>query len=219
MQMTGKPPTDRGFTLIELAIVIAIIAVLAAILFPVFARAREQARSLSCTHNLVNVGLALRLYAHEHEGGLPPREDDLGPILPRHLLNEQSFQCPSQVPHMPMGSPAHPPPEGVPEPDPSGFPSEYEGDEALTTSYFYRAGRSLDAAPARWLCSDHDAHHTERANVLFTDGAVKRVHKDRWAEMGFRPAAELMARYGWEPPAPSWHLPPGAPPSPAPGGG
>ena len=42
----------RGFTLIELLVVIAIIAILAAILFPVFARARENARRASCQSNL-----------------------------------------------------------------------------------------------------------------------------------------------------------------------
>lgn len=205
MQMTGKPPTDRGFTLVELAIVIAIIAVLAAILFPVFARARETARSLSCMGNLVNIGLALRLYANEHEGGLPPREDDLGPILPRHLLDEQVLRCPSRSDELPLGCPAHPRPEDTDE-------------EVVTTSYFYRAGRSLDAAPAKWLCSDHDPLHNERANVLFTDGAVKRVHNDWWAEMGFRPAAELMVRHGGPPP-PDFPFDFELPPPPPPGGG
>jgi len=42
----------RGFTLIELLVVIAIIAILAAILFPVFAKAREKARTSSCANNL-----------------------------------------------------------------------------------------------------------------------------------------------------------------------
>ena len=49
----------RGFTLIELLVVIAIIAILAAILFPVFARARENARKANCASNLKQIGTAL----------------------------------------------------------------------------------------------------------------------------------------------------------------
>lgn len=49
---SNQPKHRRGFTLIELLVVIAIIAILAAILFPVFARARENARRASCQSNL-----------------------------------------------------------------------------------------------------------------------------------------------------------------------
>ncbi|NCO35313.1 MAG: prepilin-type N-terminal cleavage/methylation domain-containing protein [Armatimonadetes bacterium] len=49
---------QRGFTLIELLVVIAIIAILAAILFPVFARAREKARTASCQSNLKQLMMA-----------------------------------------------------------------------------------------------------------------------------------------------------------------
>ena len=49
-----------GFTLIELLVVIAIIAILAAILFPVFARARENARKANCTSNVKQVMMAIR---------------------------------------------------------------------------------------------------------------------------------------------------------------
>ena len=48
----------RGFTLIELLVVIAIIAILAAILFPVFARARENARKSNCQSNLKQIARA-----------------------------------------------------------------------------------------------------------------------------------------------------------------
>ena len=57
----------RAFTLIELLVVIAIIAILAAILFPVFAQARERARSASCISNLKQISLALRMYAQDYD--------------------------------------------------------------------------------------------------------------------------------------------------------
>lgn len=66
--MARKP---NGFTLIELLVVIAIIAVLAAILFPVFARAREQARAASCLSNVKEIGVALQMYVQDNDGGLP----------------------------------------------------------------------------------------------------------------------------------------------------
>lgn len=56
-----------GFTLIELLVVIAIIAILAAILFPVFAQAREKARSISCLSNTNQMGLALMMYTQDYD--------------------------------------------------------------------------------------------------------------------------------------------------------
>jgi prepilin-type N-terminal cleavage/methylation domain-containing protein len=62
----------RGFTLIELLIVIAIIAILAAILFPVFAQAREKARQAACLTNCKQLGLALMLHAGDYFTGRWP---------------------------------------------------------------------------------------------------------------------------------------------------
>src|SRR3954469_18418003 len=56
-----------GFTLIELLVVIAIIAILAAILFPVFGRARENARRSSCQSNLKQMGLAMLQYTQDYD--------------------------------------------------------------------------------------------------------------------------------------------------------
>ena len=56
----------RGFTVIELFVVIAIIAILAAILFPVFARAREKARQSTCQSNLKRLGAAFEVYLEDH---------------------------------------------------------------------------------------------------------------------------------------------------------
>lgn len=61
----------RGFTLIELLVVIAIIAILAAILFPVFAQAREAARTASCKSNVKQMLLGITMYAQDYDETLP----------------------------------------------------------------------------------------------------------------------------------------------------
>ena len=60
-----------GFTLVELLVVIAIISVLAAILFPVFARARENARRTSCLSNQKQLGLAFTQYFQDYDEQFP----------------------------------------------------------------------------------------------------------------------------------------------------
>lgn len=66
-------PFKPGFTLIELLVVIAIIALLAAILFPVFARARENARRSSCQSNLKQIGIGLMQYVQDNDERYPYR--------------------------------------------------------------------------------------------------------------------------------------------------
>ncbi len=69
--MNRATRSPRGFTLFELLLVIATIGVLAAILLPALARARESARRASCLSNLAQLGTILHLYAAEHGGQLP----------------------------------------------------------------------------------------------------------------------------------------------------
>lgn len=61
----------RGFTLIELLVVIAIIAILAAILFPVFAKAREKARTASCQSNVRQIAMGVLMYADDYDETFP----------------------------------------------------------------------------------------------------------------------------------------------------
>ena len=75
MQTTLSRRT-RGFTLIELLVVIAIIAILASILFPVFARARENARRSSCQSNLKQLGLSFAQYTNDYDNRYPHAQDN-----------------------------------------------------------------------------------------------------------------------------------------------
>ena len=94
-----------GFTLIELLVVIAIIAILAAMLFPVFARAREQARRTSCASNLRQLGLVAKMYASDYDEWLPcdyyaansstTHSRLVNQIMP-YIENMDILYCPSQ---------------------------------------------------------------------------------------------------------------------------
>ncbi len=104
-QSTTNDSRRNAFTLIELLVVIAIIATIAAILFPVFARARENARRTSCLSNLKQSGVAMMMYIQDYDQFYPLGEscknaacstysywyDVLGP----YVKNTQIFYCPS----------------------------------------------------------------------------------------------------------------------------
>jgi prepilin-type N-terminal cleavage/methylation domain-containing protein/prepilin-type processing-associated H-X9-DG protein len=96
--------TVSAFTLIELLVVISIIAVLAAILFPVFARARENARRASCLGNLQQIGLGIMQYVQDYDETYPSCTRYLSgttgtvyyyqEIMP-YVKNYEIFRCPS----------------------------------------------------------------------------------------------------------------------------
>jgi prepilin-type N-terminal cleavage/methylation domain-containing protein/prepilin-type processing-associated H-X9-DG protein len=102
----------NAFTLIELLVVIAIIAILAAILFPVFAQAREKARTVSCLSNFKQLGTAFTMYLQDYDEMVLPRYQacpSTGPAptpnaetlwdytLQPYIKNTQIFLCPSAV--------------------------------------------------------------------------------------------------------------------------
>ena len=93
----------EGFTLIELLVVIAIIAILAAILFPVFARARENARRASCQSNLKQIALGVMQYTQDYDEQFPKISTPVAAAPPHgwadtiqpYLKSVQIFKCPS----------------------------------------------------------------------------------------------------------------------------
>ena len=96
----------QGFTLIELLVVIAIIAILAAILFPVFGRARENARRSSCLSNQKQIGLAITQYAQDYDERYPSIGNGCGPftycagwhyLVQPYVKSVQVFKCPSNT--------------------------------------------------------------------------------------------------------------------------
>jgi prepilin-type N-terminal cleavage/methylation domain-containing protein len=66
---------ETAFTLIELLVVIAIIGILAAMLLPVLARAKESGRRISCLNNLKQLSLAAQMFVNDNQGYYPPRNN------------------------------------------------------------------------------------------------------------------------------------------------
>ena len=106
---TTLPIHRKAFTLIELLVVIAIIAILAAILFPVFARARENARRASCQSNLKQIGLGILQYAQDYDERMVPLYVDANDanasngfrawsaLAQPYIKSAQVFACPSNT--------------------------------------------------------------------------------------------------------------------------
>lgn len=101
VKMLGR--VQRGFTLVEILVVIGILMLLGALLFPVFSRARENGKRTVCLSNLKQVALSLEMYTQDNNRRYPPAP----PTPPTGLLgwswavkdiakSDEIFQCPSE---------------------------------------------------------------------------------------------------------------------------
>jgi len=195
----------RGFTLIELLVVIAIIAILAAILFPVFARAREKARSASCQSNLKQLGLAMMMYKDDYDTRYPGNIDANGngvagtndypgdacclerdrwcDLIEPYKKNQQMIYCPSENGDVPQwgGRRRNP-------------PTSYKYKHACST---YAWKESSIAFPAQiYMFIEHKNWHNgalqclcsaptgdQMHNMVFFDGHAKMMNKSQAARI------------------------------------
>jgi prepilin-type N-terminal cleavage/methylation domain-containing protein/prepilin-type processing-associated H-X9-DG protein len=190
----------RGFTLVELMVVLVIIALLMSILFPTFTEARESARKATCSANLRQLGLAFRLYAADYDSLYPDHRRDLqdcsyhrgGLLAPDwsrpgsknwaqaifpYVRSHRVLVCPSNKGGVFAGS--VPPISYVM----NGFAAGRLEDAASNSSNacllwdtrFVSTDARLNPAP-NWMCwfwgwTAHELSY----NVLFQDGHVKSV--------------------------------------------
>lgn len=97
-EFTNTVPSTRAFTLVELLVVVGILAVLAAVLLPVFFGVRESGRRTSCLSNLHQIDLALTAYTQDHGGFFPPAltpQGDWAGQVAAYAPAKEVFRCPS----------------------------------------------------------------------------------------------------------------------------
>lgn len=146
--------------------VIVIIAILAAILFPVFGRAREAARKTHCGNNLYQVGLALQLYARDYDGRFPPTDHDLRPLADGYLNDRSVLRCPS---------------DWLPERAWQGWNGPYSG------SFQYRGGLSIEDRADVPVAGEWAFNHDSGAVELMVSGSAKYYTFKNWTPVSRGP--------------------------------
>ena len=190
----------NAFTLIELLVVIAIIAILAAILFPVFGRARENARRSSCQSNLKQIALGLQQYTQDYDEKFLIQSitsttgQNIVSQLQPYTKSTQIFICPSATGALTDVSAATPPNTGV---DliwrvNTTTVGDWRGTYGMTSSLEGQALSSIQFAAKQPLFFEsiypsgtgltyivnNARRHFEGGNVAFVDGHVKWLNRN-----------------------------------------
>ena len=164
----------KGFTLVELLVVMAIMAALAGLLLPVLGRAREKGRRTVCMANLKQIGLAIHMYAEDYYERFPGNgvEDtgssEMGLLFPRYINAPAVWDCPGDkktafatISNHTLANSSY------------AYDDEHLESEDLDLKLSLSADKGISTTLTK-----KSNHSNEGLNVLYLSGAVKWVIAD-----------------------------------------
>jgi len=161
----------RSFTLIELLVVIAIIGILAGMLLPAIAAARERGRRAKCQGNLHGIGLAAKMYSMDYNESLPSSAI----AMAKYNDNPKVYLCPSDsVRKTPAGGMAS---NSVPpfDKDHCSYNIVVGMTEASSNTFMYACDKN-GTNDITWGANGFGGNHNKEGGmVLFPDGSVQWV--------------------------------------------
>lgn len=140
--LMNRNVTSTGFTLTELAIIIAILGIIILLLTPFINEVRTRAEVVGCESNFQEISLGLRLYAIEHDGKFPPNLSELA--KGGYVADKKVFDCPSG-----------PPTGKIQEPD-----------------YHYITGHTILSPSDSAIVFDKIGNHKKGKHVLYIGGDI-----------------------------------------------
>ncbi len=133
---------NKGFTIVEFLLVMAIVSIVTTIIYPVISDTAERIDNVRCRNNLMNVGEAIYVYAREHDGDFPDSLEKL--YREEYIANEKYMDCPNSK----------------------------EIGTYKDSDYFYTTALTAKDPSTTILLQDNPSNHKKRINFLRIDGKV-----------------------------------------------
>jgi type II secretory pathway pseudopilin PulG len=143
-----------GFTYTELLCVLTVIALVWVMILPGLTRAKLRGEETNCALRLRNISWALRMYAQDHYGHMPPESAGLPALVPRYLHDYDVFQCPTVAAREKL------------------WRGEVEPPGPGTVDYAYQPGLGADDRPSEAVVWDNAPRHRDGGNVVYLSGRV-----------------------------------------------